>query len=90
MRAMGYRAVILGGGTGGTLTANRLRRMYARDELEITVVDQDDQHVYQPGLLLAPFGLTKLSDLVRTRHRQLMKGIELITAAIDRVDSSSK
>lgn len=45
------RLVILGGGTGGTIMANRLRSEYAEEALSITVVDQDDHHVYQPGLL---------------------------------------
>ena len=36
------RIVILGGGTGGTLTANRLRKAYGLDEVSITVVDQND------------------------------------------------
>ena len=49
--------VILGGGTGGTMTANRLRRRYGADEAEIHVIDRDDRHVYQPGLLFVPFGL---------------------------------
>ena len=49
--------VILGGGTGGTMTANRLRRRFDADEAEIHVVDRDDRHVYQPGLLFVPFGL---------------------------------
>ena len=52
------RIVILGGGTGGTLVANRLRRMFSTMDVAITVVDQDDRHVYQPGLLFVPFGLT--------------------------------
>ena len=38
------RIVILGAGTGGTLTANRLRRAYG-DDTEIVVVDRDDRHV---------------------------------------------
>ena len=49
--------MILGGGTGGTLMANRLRRRFEPDEAEIHVVDRDDRHVYQPGLLFVPFGL---------------------------------
>lgn len=53
---MAHRVVILGGGTGGTLTANRLRRLYPESDAEITVIDQDDQHVYQPGLLFLPSG----------------------------------
>jgi len=42
---MKKRIVILGGGTGGTLTANRLRRRFDADELQIDVVDRDDRHV---------------------------------------------
>ena len=67
--------VILGGGTGGTMTANRLRRRFSEDEAEIHVIDQDDRHVYQPGLLFVPFGLTQLDEIVRPRRRQLGKGI---------------
>ena len=68
---MAHRIVILGGGTGGTLTANRLRRILSVAEATITVVDQDDQHVYQPGLLFVPFGLAHPADIVRSRRAQL-------------------
>ena len=80
------RIVILGGGTGGTLTANRLRRLYLETEAEIMVVDQDDRHVYQPGLLFVPFGLAHLEEIVRPRGRQLHRGISYINSAIDHVD----
>lgn len=83
---MTRRVLILGGGTGGTLTANRLRRTYSPDELEITVVDQDDRHVYQPGLLFVPFGLADPDDIVRPRRRQLHKGIDFRQEAVDHVD----
>jgi sulfide:quinone oxidoreductase len=83
---MTHRVVILGGGTGGTLTANRLRRMYKPTELAITVVDQDDRHVYQPGLLFVPFGLTHPEDIVRPRARQLQDDIAFVESAIDCVD----
>ena len=48
------RIVVLGGGTGGTIVANRLRRQLAHDDAEIHVVDRDDRHVFQPGLLFVP------------------------------------
>ena len=83
---MGHGIVILGGGTGGTLAANRLRRLYPTSEASITVVDQDDRHVYQPGLLFVPFGLTHPEDIVRPRRRQLRDGIDFIEAPIERVD----
>ena len=80
------RIVVLGAGTGGTLAANRLRRAYSESEVSITVVDQDDSHVYQPGLLFVPFGLTHKEDIVRPRGRQLHQGIEYLVDPIDRVE----
>jgi sulfide:quinone oxidoreductase len=50
------------------------------------VVDQDDRHVYQPGLLFVPFGLAHLEEIVRPRGRQLHRGISYINSAIDHVD----
>ncbi|GGL16602.1 type III sulfide quinone reductase, selenoprotein subtype [Streptomyces flaveus] len=83
---MDKRIVILGSGTAGTLTANRLRRLYGESECRITVVDQNDDHVYQPGLLFVPFGLAQPHTLVRSRPRQLHDGIAYQRAEIDRVD----
>jgi sulfide:quinone oxidoreductase len=80
------RVVILGGGTGGTLVANRLRRRFPRSELTIDVVDQDDRHVYQPGLLFVPFGMTHAEDIVRPRSRQLRGDIGFHLAEVDRVE----
>jgi len=83
---MTARIVILGGGTGGTLAANRLRRHYKAGEASIVVVDQDDRHVYQPGLLFVPFGLSDVDDIVRPRERQLRDGVEFVQSEIDHVD----
>jgi sulfide:quinone oxidoreductase len=79
------QVIILGGGTGGTITANRLRRMLPHS-VDITVVDGNDDHVYQPGLLFVPFGLTDAGDLVRPRGRQLHDGIDYVQATVERVD----
>jgi sulfide:quinone oxidoreductase len=81
--------VILGGGTGGTMTANRLRRRFDADEAEIHVVDRDDKHVYQPGLLFVPFGLAQVEEIVRPRRRQLRDGVvfhenEVESVALDK------
>ena len=83
---MPKRIVILGGGTGGTLVANRLRRMFSSLDMAITVVDQDDRHVYQPGLLFVPFGLSRAEHLERPRHCQLHDGICFCESAIEKVD----
>ena len=82
---MSTRIAILGGGTGGTIMANRLRRALGH-EVEITVVDRDDHHVYQPGLLFVPFGLADPHEIVRSRRRQLHDGIAFRQEEVDRVD----
>jgi sulfide:quinone oxidoreductase len=68
------------------LVANRLRRMLNRGAADIVVIDPDDEHVYQPGLLFVPFGLAKPGKLTRPRHRQFRPGISFRQAAVDRVD----
>ena len=83
---MGKRIVILGGGTGGTLIANRLQRMLDRGAADIIVIDADDEHVYQPGLLFVPFGKAEPGSLIRPRHRQLRSGVAFKQAVVDRVD----
>ena len=83
---MAKRIVILGGGTGGTLTANRLRRTLGRDA-EITVVDQDDRHVYQPGSAVRALrpGPSRGHRAARGTGSSTT-GIDFIESAIDRVD----
>jgi sulfide:quinone oxidoreductase len=82
---MSPRIVILGGGTGGTLAANRLRKRYG-DTAKIAVIDRDDRHVYQPGLLFVPFGLADPARLVRSRRAQLHAGIEFRLAEVERIE----
>lgn len=79
------RVVIAGGGTGGTLLANRLRRQLGGG-VEIVVIDRDDRHVYQPGLLFVPFGLEDPGHIVRPRHSQLRSGVEFRLAEVERAE----
>ncbi|HEY8986566.1 MAG TPA: FAD/NAD(P)-binding oxidoreductase [Streptomyces sp.] len=67
------------------MTANRLRRTYGRRECRITVVGQDDDHLYQPGLLFVPFGLAQPRHLVRSRPRRLDAAVDYRAARIERV-----
>jgi sulfide:quinone oxidoreductase len=86
---MTTRIVVLGAGTGGTLAANRLRQCYPAGDVEIVVVDQDDSHLYQPGLLFVPFGRSSVEGITRSRRRQLRDGVDFRQAAVDRVDTSA-
>jgi sulfide:quinone oxidoreductase len=79
------RIVILGAGTGGTMMANRLVRLLSDDGWRVTVVDRDDVHVYQPGLLFLPFGGYRREELLKRRKGLLDPRIELRLAEIDRL-----
>ncbi len=84
------RLVILGAGTAGTMAANKLRRHLAMDEWQITVVDRDDSHLYQPGLLFLPFGKYRPEQLRKPRRRLLRPGIRFEVAEVDRIDPVGK
>ncbi len=79
------RIVILGAGTGGTMMANKLVRALPEDGWRITVVDRDDVHIYQPGLLFLPFGQYREEDIVKRRKNLLDPRIELRLGEIDRI-----
>jgi sulfide:quinone oxidoreductase len=82
--------LVLGGGTAGTMTANRLRHRLDTHDWRIVVVDQNDEHHYQPAYIFVPFGDATREQVVRSRHRFLSDGIELVLAEIDRVDAEAK
>lgn len=86
---MSKKIVVLGGGTGGTIVSNNLRRHLPKD-WEITVIDRDDQHIYQPGLLFVPFGLQKANTLVRSRKKYILPGVNFVVDEITHVSPEKK
>src|SRR5665648_199329 len=86
------RLVVLGAGTAGTMVVNKLRSKLPRAEWSITIVDPATQHYYQPGFLFLPFGTYQPKDVVRPLRPtlNLTKGIELISAAVDKVDGPGR
>ncbi len=81
------RLLVLGAGTAGTMVVNKLRRRLDRGTWHISVVDPSDMHVYQPGLLLVPFGTSRPDEVARPRARYIPRGVDLVTGEVDRVDA---
>ncbi len=79
------RIAILGAGTSGTLMANKLVRRLSAVDWEVAIFDQDDRHLYQPGVLFVPFGLEHAEELVRSRRQQLDPRVKARLDGIDRV-----
>lgn len=68
--------VVLGGGVGGTLTANLLSKELGRDA-KVTVVDPTGMHVYQPGFLYLALGDANGRWLVRDERTLLRRDVDL-------------
>lgn len=81
------RLVILGGGTAGTMMANKLAPVLDANDWEITLIDNSETHYYQPGFLFLPFGIYKPRDVVKSRRMYLPPGIRVLITEIDRIDA---
>lgn len=81
------RIVILGAGTAGTITANKLAHELDLSEWKITIVDQSELHYYQPGFLFIPFGIYGRNDVVRARRDYLPRDVELIISEIELIEA---
>ena len=84
------KLLVLGAGTAGTIVVNKLARKLPKNSWEITIVDQDAQHVYQPGLLLLPFGTYEPKQLVKKRQHYFPRNVNFISATVERIDPELK
>ncbi len=80
------KIVVLGAGTAGTMMANKLSRVLPEDQWNITVIDRDNRHVYQPGLLFLPFGTYHEGELSKPRHGLFDRRVTLRMAEIERIE----
>ncbi len=69
------KLLILGGGTAGSMAANKLRKTLPAADWSMTVVDADDNHRYQPGFLFMPFGTYKPDQVTKSRRKSLSKDV---------------
>ena len=88
------RILILGGGVGGTLTANllvkKLRRHLKAGEVTITVVDATGQHTYQPGFMYIAMGGERADRLHRPERGLLDPRVALVVGEIEKVDEPTQ
>jgi sulfide:quinone oxidoreductase len=78
--------LVLGAGTAGAMVINRLHRLLDAEEWQITVVDQQETHYYQPGFLFIPFGIYGKKDVVKPKRDFVPHGVRLIKAGIELIE----
>ncbi len=88
------RVLIVGGGVGGTLTANllarKLRNRIDRAEVEVVVIDSSGAHVYQPGFMYIAMGGERAEKLQRPERSLLDKRVKLVTSQAARIDADAQ
>ncbi|MCP4425834.1 MAG: NAD(P)/FAD-dependent oxidoreductase [Chloroflexi bacterium] len=80
------KLLILGAGTAGTMVANKLSHVLSRDEWQITIVDNNETHYYQPGFLFMPFGIYGENDVIKPKRDFIPPGVEMIMSDIELIE----
>ncbi len=81
----GKTTLILGGGIGGIVTANALRKRLS-EEHRIVVVDKRAEYLFSPSLLWLMVGRRQPQQLTKALPRLLHPGIEVKQVAIEEID----
>jgi sulfide:quinone oxidoreductase len=86
--------VVIGGGVGGTLTANylasKLKPELRERKIKITLISATDKQLYEPGLLYLIFNKMEESEIIREIKYLLDPDINLVVDTATRVDTSNQ
>lgn len=81
--------LILGAGTSGTMMANHLVSKLPKHEWQISIVDQNETHYYQPGFLFLPFDIYTTKQVKKKGKKFIPKKVNYIQEKIDMVRPES-
>lgn len=78
--------VILGAGTAGTMMANHLSHELKKADWKISIIDEKEEHHYQPGYLFLPFDIYTPDDIIKSIDEFIPKHASLVKGKIDKVE----
>jgi sulfide:quinone oxidoreductase len=78
--------LILGAGTAGTMVANKMARLLDPLEWEIVLVDENEDHYYQPGFLFIPFDIYGPGDVVKPKRDFFPPGVKFLHSKIELIE----
>jgi len=86
---MAARIVIVGGGVGGLVVANRLA-LLAPDDGQITLVDATGWHTYQQGWLYVPFGEVMPKQLQKRLKSLVYDRVQVVAKPVMGIDLDNR
>lgn len=81
--------LVLGGGVGGLVAANRLRKLLPSHQ-RVVLVDREREHVFQPSLLWLASGDRTPNQIQRPLTELARKGVEVRIGTIDGIDTGTR
>lgn len=81
--------IILGGGTGGLVAANELKKK-AGKMAKVILIDKNKTHVYAPAFLYLMLGKRRTQKIQKPLSLLEKKGIEVVNEEIIKIDPASK
>ena len=84
------KILILGSGAGGTMVAAHLSKKLDLKQWQITIIDKDEIHHYQPGWLFIPFGVYTAKDCQKPKREFIPPGVTYVTDEVVALDTSKR
>ena len=81
--------LVLGGGVGGLVTANELRRRLDPAD-RVVVVERERRHLFQPSLLWLMVGRRRRDQIERPLRELVAPGVEVVEAGVTSVDPAAR
>ncbi len=86
---MGKTIIILGGGTGGLVAANLLRKKLNKEH-KIILIDKNDRYIYAPSFLWLMLGKRNAEKIQKPLETLKNKGINFVNEEILRIEPEKK
>src|SRR5690554_1507079 len=71
-----FQILIIGGGTGGIMTAAQLKNK--RPDLSIAIIEPSENHYYQPAFTLVGAGTYNMKNTLRQEASLIPSGVEWV------------
>jgi sulfide:quinone oxidoreductase len=84
------KILILGSGAAGTMVANNLRKKLSPKQWEVTIIDNDEIHHYQPGWLFIPFDIYSAEDCQKPKREFIPEGVNFILDEVVGLDKENR
>ena len=79
------RVLVLGGGSGGLVAANKVKRLLGK-EVEVTLVDRNTHHEFMPAYPWVAFGMREPEAIRRPLANLEKRGIRYLQATVEALD----